>query len=86
MRYTTLKNTSRSAAPLDLFFGSCKGVLSLDKASHQVGIKGPRLIAGALLYLTRFTCKTLENKSGGTRIRTGDTMIFSHVRKPLGMR
>ena len=33
MRYTTLKNTSRSAAPLDLFFGSCKGVLSLDKAS-----------------------------------------------------
>ena len=24
--------------------------------------------------------------SGGTRIRTGDTMIFSHVQKPIGMR
>ena len=24
--------------------------------------------------------------SGGTRIRTGGTMIFSHIRKPLGMR
>jgi hypothetical protein len=24
--------------------------------------------------------------SGGTRIRTGDTMIFSHFRGPLGMR
>jgi hypothetical protein len=24
--------------------------------------------------------------SGGTRIRTGDTMIFSHMQKPLGMR
>ena len=26
-----------------------------------------------------FTCKPLENRSGETRIRTGDTMIFSHV-------
>jgi len=25
-------------------------------------------------------------RSGGTRIRTGDTMIFSHVPRPLGMR
>jgi hypothetical protein len=25
----------------------------------------------------RFTCKSPENKSGGTRTRTGDTMIFS---------
>ena len=25
-------------------------------------------------------------QSGGTRIRTGDTMIFSHMQKPLGMR
>ena len=24
--------------------------------------------------------------SGGTRIRTGDTMIFSHIPRPLGMR
>src|SRR5215216_1073963 len=28
-------------------------------------------------------CRTL--RSGGTRIRTGDTMIFSHMQKPLGM-
>src|SRR5215208_7691839 len=29
-------------------------------------------------------CRTFL--SGGTRIRTGDTMIFSHFRRPLGMR
>jgi hypothetical protein len=28
-------------------------------------------------------CRTFL--SGGTRIRTGDTMIFSHLQKPLGM-
>ena len=29
-------------------------------------------------------CRTF--RSGGTRIRTGDTMIFSHFRRPIGMR
>jgi hypothetical protein len=29
-------------------------------------------------------CRTFI--SGGTRIRTWDTMIFSHIQKPLGMR
>jgi hypothetical protein len=29
-------------------------------------------------------CRTFL--SGGTRIRTGDTMIFSHIRRLLGMR
>ena len=29
-------------------------------------------------------CRTFV--SGGTRIRTGDTMIFSHMQRPLGMR
>jgi hypothetical protein len=29
-------------------------------------------------------CRTFI--SGGTRIRTGDTMIFSHMQEPLGMR
>ena len=29
-------------------------------------------------------CRTF--RSGGTRIRTGDTMIFSHIQRPLGMR
>src|SRR5829696_10066243 len=35
------------------------------------------------LYFS-FICRTF--RSGGTRIRTGDTMIFSHFQKPLGMR
>jgi hypothetical protein len=39
-----------------------------------------------LLYLSSFTCKSTYYESGGTRIRTGDTMIFSHMQKPLGMR
>ena len=30
-------------------------------------------------YTPLFTCKTLQNESGETRTRTGDTMIFSHV-------
>jgi hypothetical protein len=29
-------------------------------------------------------CRTF--RSGGTRIRTGDTMIFGHIPRPLGMR
>ena len=45
----------------------------------QVGVKRPWSSAGALLYSQRFTCKLAENESGGTQIRTGDTMIFSHV-------
>jgi hypothetical protein len=31
-------------------------------------------------------CKYLENRSGGTRTRTGDTMIFSHVSRAIDMR
>jgi hypothetical protein len=30
-----------------------------------------------LFYAMPFTCKMLENRSGMTRTRTGDTMIFS---------
>jgi hypothetical protein len=44
---------------------------------HQVGIKEPRFQFGAFLHLYIFPCKSLENRSGGTRTRTGDTMIFS---------
>ena len=36
-------------------------------------------MAGASHLKLRFTCKSLQTTSGGTRIRTGDTMIFSHV-------
>jgi hypothetical protein len=35
------------------------------------------------LHLFGF-CRTFL--SGGTRIRTEDTMIFSHIQRPLGMR
>jgi hypothetical protein len=38
--------------------------------------------ARALHFLA--ICRTF--RSGGTRIRTGDTMIFSHMPRPLGMR
>ncbi len=38
--------------------------------------------ARALHFLA--ICRTF--RSGGTRIRTGDTMIFSHMQKPIGMR
>jgi hypothetical protein len=31
-----------------------------------------------------FPCKFLENRGGGTRTRTEDTMIFSHVRRVSG--
>ena len=37
---------------------------------------------GSFLFFA--ICRTFL--SGGTRIRTGDTMIFSHIQKPLGMR
>ena len=33
---------------------------------------------GSLASL-RFSCKLLQKRSGETRNRTGDTMIFSHV-------
>jgi hypothetical protein len=44
--------------------------------------KGSGSTAQALSFST--VCRTFL--SGGTRIRTGDTMIFSHMQKPLGMR
>jgi hypothetical protein len=44
--------------------------------------KGSGSAAGALSFSA--ICRTF--RSGGTRIRTGDTMIFSHMQKPLGMR
>jgi hypothetical protein len=38
--------------------------------------------AGAFVFLP--ICRTL--RCGGTRIRTGETMIFNHLQEPLGMR
>jgi len=43
----------------------------------QVGVKGPRHCAKTHTRLFEFTCKSGGNSGGGTRIRTGDTMIFS---------
>src|SRR5918993_4553575 len=37
----------------------------------------PRSINVAANRARNFSCKSLENRSGGTRTRTGDTMIFS---------
>jgi hypothetical protein len=44
--------------------------------------KGSGSTAGAPHFSA--ICRTFS--SGGTRIRTGDTMIFRHMQKPLGMR
>jgi hypothetical protein len=44
--------------------------------------EGSGSTVGALSFSA--ICRTFI--SGGTRIRTGDTMIFSHMQKPLGMR
>ena len=43
--------------------------------------KSPGSASGAPLFPA--ICRTFL--SGGTRIRTGETMIFSHVPRPLGM-
>ena len=53
-------------------------LLSLSGLQYGCSIGPPEQRRG-LLELSNFTCKWLENESGGTRIRTGDTMIFSHV-------
>jgi hypothetical protein len=42
----------------------CQSVWVIDRGFHR---------------FLHFACKSLQNRSGGTRIRTGDTMIFSHV-------
>src|SRR5215211_3257691 len=39
----------------------------------------PRSYNAAANRARNFSCKSLENSSGGTRTRTGDTMIFRHV-------
>jgi hypothetical protein len=49
---------------------------SLDGCS-TVAVRSPRNNTGRLLYLSSFTCKSTYYERCGTRIRTGDTMIFS---------
>jgi hypothetical protein len=53
-----------------------------ERAVDALLTKGPGSYTEALHFLA--TCRTFL--SGGTRIRTGDTMIFSHIPRPLGMR
>jgi hypothetical protein len=53
----------------------------LDPAVDTPLTMGSGSAAKALYFLA--ICRTF--RSGGTRIRTGDTMIFSHMQKPLGM-
>jgi hypothetical protein len=54
----------------------------LDPAVDTPLKKTLRSTARALHFLA--ICRAFS--SGGTRIRTGDTMIFSHIQKPVGMR
>ena len=54
----------------------------LDPAVDTPLTKSSGDTAKALCFST--ICRTF--RSGGTRIRTGDTMIISHMQKPLGMR
>jgi hypothetical protein len=65
-------------------------------ASRAEGIPTPDLshteakVTRERLLLTRVVAPLPEDSqsigSGGNQIRTGDTMIFSHMQKPLGMR
>jgi hypothetical protein len=59
-----------------VFTRSCCSVVSRWCQKAPVGIRG--------LSIFFDICRTLRR--GGTRIRTGDTMIFSQMQKPLGMR
>src|SRR5215218_6634204 len=54
----------------------------LDPAVDTLLTKTPSSTAEALSFSA--TCMT--SISGGPRIRTGDTMIFRHFRRPIGMR
>ena len=56
---------------------------ALGGASHEDLVAVQLWCTGAtsLQVYGRFTCKTPVLVSGGTRIRTGGTMIFSSVRK-----
>src|SRR5215218_11046669 len=54
------------------------GVLLLPHCCHEVPASNRSL--STFLHICRYFL------SGGTRIRTGDTMIFSHIQKPLEMR
>jgi hypothetical protein len=53
-----------------------------DPAVDTPSEKGLSSTAGAPSFSA--ICRTFL--SGGTRIRTRDTMIFSHMRSPIGMR
>jgi hypothetical protein len=57
---------------------------ALEEAFSQTGCRHG--VPAVLPRLFRFSaiCRTFI--SGGARIRTGDTMIFSHMQKPIGMR
>jgi hypothetical protein len=60
---------------------------SASSATREAGCGGVVVRRkGSVRVRGRFTCKTPVLVSGGTRIRTGGTMIFSHIQKPLGMR
>ncbi len=51
-----------------------------------VSVKLVSNILGPAISCPEFLAFCRNFSSGGTRIRTGDTMIFSHIPRPLGMR
>ena len=68
------RHQSAATAALEVTF--------LDPAVDTPLSKGSGNTSGALAFSA--ICRTFL--SGETRIRTGDTMIFSHIPNPLGMR
>ena len=62
-------------------WGRCSPNLLLPRCCHEA-----LYTHGASCVVSAFYLQIGGFQSGGTRIRTGDTMIFSHMQKPLGMR
>jgi hypothetical protein len=54
--------------------------------ANSEGARGSVPPTGEGLETVMFYLQIGAFLSGGTRIRTGDTMIFSHMPRPLGMR
>ena len=62
-------------------WGRCSPSLLLSHFCHEA-----RFTHRASCLVPVFYLQIGTFLSGGTRIRTGDTMIFSHIPRPLGMR
>ena len=77
----TLAIHTRATEGMQDFATAALEVTFLDSAVDTPLKKSVSSTARALTFSP--ICRTF--RSGGTRIRAGDTMIFSHMQKPLGM-